>query len=173
MDSQQKQEKIKRNPWKWRRGHNPYKFNAFTTVRASPGLVNPRQIATKVDTMKRLVKRAPGQATVHGCQVTEGDVANAAQVLTSPNERMVEELLCHRPHPIKTERFKEHIEYFGQLHTLQPEQTTFPEIANLDALRGIIPKPEPRTNRTEPVMILTILERKLEEIIRDEIVFDL
>lgn len=132
------------NPWEWRKGNNPYKWNAFTLIWASPGDVSLRTINQKIRRMELLIKRAPEKAIVFGRQVKETDVTRASQILSSPNERMLEELVCHRPHSLDQARFNEHTAYFSRLPIPPVKKGALPQITNLGALCAFLPKPKPR-----------------------------
>lgn len=157
-----------RNPWEWKKGNNPYKRNAFTLTGASPG-DSLKIINQKGEITKRLIIRAPEnkKPKVFGRPVEEADVAVASQILSSPNERMLEELLCHRPHSLDLARFEEHTAYFSRLPVPPVKEGVLPQITNLNALCAFLPKPKP--GKLPPILFPPALGHK--KAMYDEIVF--
>jgi len=156
-----------RNPWEWRRGNNLYKWNAFTLIKASPGDVSLKTVNQKIKRMELLIRRAPEKPKVFGRQVQQADITRSSQILFSPNERMLEELLCHRPHSLDLARFEEHTAYFSQLPVPPVKKEVLPQITNLGALCTFLPKPKPR--EFSPSLLSKGVRDR--DVLREEIVF--
>lgn len=129
------------NPWQWRRGSSPYRHNAFTFLRATPADTTLAQLNNKARAMRRRVQYKPEEAKVYGREVTEVDVTQALQVLTSPAQRMVAEMFCHRPHQTDGRRFQSHLDFFSRLPVEGFDISDLKLRDNLDKLMFLVPQP--------------------------------
>jgi len=156
-----------RNPWEWKKGNNPYRWNAFTLIKATPDDTGPGAINQKLERMKRLIKRMPDRAEIDDRPLKETDLSRASEILSSPNERMLEELLCHRPHYLEPSRFKEHEAYFRRLPIPKVQKGILPRITNWGALCAFLPELKPRELSLYPFPGVA----GDEDLLREEIVF--
>jgi hypothetical protein len=83
----------------WRRGslsRNPYERTAFRVARVPREVVRRRTVIQMITQTKRIAERDPKSCAIHGQPVTLEEINGAEQILLSPPQRILEELLTHR-----------------------------------------------------------------------------
>lgn len=85
------------NIWKKKSLTNPYYETAFHILGISRDVVSPSEINQKIEERRQAVRNMPGFYTIGDRAITEEDVTNAAQILSDPTRRILEELLAHNP----------------------------------------------------------------------------
>jgi len=83
------------NPWTWH-GGNPYRTTAFQIVDVGPDADSPA-VRTRATVRRRRVAHAADRFPVFGRTLTVAEINEAEEGLTTPRDRLLNELLTHRP----------------------------------------------------------------------------
>lgn len=83
------------NPWTWD-GGNPYRSTAFQIVDVDPDADSP-SVRTRATVRRRRVAHAADRFPVFGRTLTVAEINEAEEQLTTPRDRLLNELLTHRP----------------------------------------------------------------------------
>jgi len=85
---------------------NPYYETAFKILGISPDMTSPVQISQKIEERRQAVRNKPGFYKLGKRDLTLSDINSASQTLLNPTERILEEILEHKPEQLEIEEIK-------------------------------------------------------------------
>jgi hypothetical protein len=93
----------------WRKGPlttNPYYETAFQALGIARDVTSRATIGQKVEERRQAVAMMPGFYTLGERPLTEPDIADAAQIMSDPTRRILEELLEHKPESLQVDEIE-------------------------------------------------------------------